>query len=327
VRIALRAVTKGRRERALPETSVTFESGTPVLVCTETEQRPTVLGLIASGRMRPATGTVTVDGRTDAARLRRAVALVDALDVSEPEPNVSVAGVVAEELMFAGLRSHPLAARRWLDDLGLGAIASTPIGNVDPAQRIRILCELAALRPGVAGLVLTSPDRHGGDPAVWWHIAEEFAARGLAVLVITGRASELVLRVGASEDGGTGVFDEPEPEASERTATTSGPDDSTAILRLSADPPAEQSPDATEAGDAEPRFPDTARTQTNPGATAAGRIAADATEADATEADAARTVGAGPRPDDGDGDGGRPQAEDPDGEDREREDPDEGRRS
>lgn len=190
MKVELRAAAKGR---ALPETSLSFESGRAVLACAETEQRPTVLGLLSSGRMRPASGTVEIDGRTDAASLRRRVALVDAPDVSDPDPNVLVAGVVAEELMFAGRRSDPLAARRWLDALGLGDLALTPISTVEPAVRVRILCELAALRPGVDGIVLVSPDRHGGEPSVWWRIAEEFAGRGLAVLVIAGRASQTAL--------------------------------------------------------------------------------------------------------------------------------------
>lgn len=193
MKVVLDAVGKGRREHALPVTSTSFESGRATLVVVETEQRPTVLGLIASGRMRPDTGVVQVDGRTDASLLRRRVALVDAPEVSEPEPNVTLAGVVAEELMFAGRRSDPLAVRRWLDEQALGHAASVPVSNVDPADRVRALCELAVLRPGVEGLVLVSPDRHGGQPAAWWAIAEEFAGRGLAVLVIAGEAAQSAL--------------------------------------------------------------------------------------------------------------------------------------
>ncbi|MFK4836535.1 hypothetical protein ACI3KY_12485 [Microbacterium sp. ZW T2_14] len=189
MKIELDAVGKGRREHALPLTSAVFESGRATLVVAETEQRPTVLGLIASGRMRPDTGRVAIDGRTDSAALRRRVAVVDAPEISEPEPNVTLAGVAAEELMFAGRRSDPLAVRRWLEQQRLGDAASLPVSNVDPADRVRALCELAVLRKGVGGLVLVSPDRHGGEPAAWWAIAEDFAARGLAVLVIAGQAS------------------------------------------------------------------------------------------------------------------------------------------
>jgi len=194
VRVVLDAVGKGRREHALPATSAVFESGVATLVAAETAQRPTVLGLIASGRMRPDTGGVTLDDRTDASALRRRVALVDAPEVSEPEPDVTLAGVAAEELMFAGRRSDPVAVRRWLDEHGLEDEASVPVSNVDPAGRVRALCELAVLRKGVEAIVLVSPDRHGGEPAAWWAVAEDFAARGYAVLVIAGQASQGVAR-------------------------------------------------------------------------------------------------------------------------------------
>lgn len=193
MRIELRAVTKGRAQRALPETSLVFASGDATLAVAETEQRPTVLGLLAAGRMRPDSGSVHLDGAVAPAAIRRRVALVDAVDVSEPEPNVSVTGVVAEELMFAGFAPTPFAATRWLEGLGLDDLAGTPIGNIEPAARIRILLELAVLRREVEGIVLVSPDRHGGEPAVWWAIAREFADRGLAVLVIAGRASRTAL--------------------------------------------------------------------------------------------------------------------------------------
>ena len=189
MKVELDAVGKGRREHALPLTSAVFESGLATVIAAETEQRPTVLGLIASGRMRPDTGRVAVDGRADSSALRRRVALVDAPGISEPAPNVTLAGVAAEELMFAGRRSDPVAVRRWLEEQGLGDAASLPVSNVDPADRVRALCELAVLRRGVEGIVLVSPDRHGGEPAAWWAIAEDLAARGLAVLVIAGQAS------------------------------------------------------------------------------------------------------------------------------------------
>lgn len=191
MKIVVDAVAKGRS--ALPETSTAFETGRASLVVAETEQRPTVLGLVASGRMKTDRGTVTIDGRVDAKTLRRRIALVDAPVVSEPEPNVSVTGVVAEELMFAGHAPTPFAAARWLEGIGLDAIAGLPIGNVEPPMRIRLLLELAALRADIEGLVLVAPDRHGGEPLDWWRIAEEFAERGYAVLVIAGHASRTAI--------------------------------------------------------------------------------------------------------------------------------------
>jgi len=190
MKVALHDVSKGR---ALPTTSLEFHTGAVRYAIAETEQRPTVLGLIASGRMKPATGRVTIDGATDNRLLRRTIALVDAPDVSDPHADITLAGVVGEELMFAGRGATPLHARRWLNDLGFGELASVPIGNIDPAARVRIMCELAILREGTEGIVLVSPDRHGGSPDGWWRIAREFAERGYAMLVIVGGSAAVAL--------------------------------------------------------------------------------------------------------------------------------------
>jgi hypothetical protein len=195
MRVVVDAVAKGRS--ALPATTTAFETGRASLVVAETEQRPTVLGLVASGRMKIDSGSVTVDGRVDASTLRRRVALVDAPIVSEPETNVSVTGVVAEELMFSGHAPTPFAAARWLERIGLDASAGLPIGSVEPTVRIRLLLELATLRKDVEGLVLVAPDRHGGEPLAWWAIAQEFAERGYAVLAIAGQGSRTAIEAAA----------------------------------------------------------------------------------------------------------------------------------
>ena len=72
-----------------------------------------------------------------------------------------------------------------------------PIANVDPDVRLRLLTELALLRDGVEGLVLVSPDRHGGDPLEWWTLARGLADRGFAVLVIAGDASAAAIGAAA----------------------------------------------------------------------------------------------------------------------------------
>jgi hypothetical protein len=197
MRIELRGVRKGRNGRALAATTVGYESGRATLARAETEQRPTVLGLLAAGRMRPDSGSVTIDGRSDAAAIRHAIALVDAPGVSDPAPDITIAGVAAEELMFAGTPSSPVSVSRWLDDLGLRDAARVPIANVEPLMRLRLLTELAILRDGVEGLVLVSPDRHGGDPQEWWGLARQLADRGYAVLVIAGDASAAAIGAAA----------------------------------------------------------------------------------------------------------------------------------
>lgn len=203
MRVRARGISKGPRGRALPASDVVMNSGTAVFVEAETAQRPTVMGLIVTGRMRPDAGEVTIDGKSDRRALRDRIALVDAPDVSEPHGDVRLADVVAEELMFAGRARGPIAVRRELERLGLSDDARTPMADLEPGARVRALCELALRRPGVDGIVLVSPDRHGGDPAEWWGIACEIAERGPAVLVIAGLAARAA--IGARPDGwGTG---------------------------------------------------------------------------------------------------------------------------
>lgn len=193
MKISLSDISKGRAGQALPSTSLEFHSGAVRFAIAETEQRPTVLGLIASGRMRADTGTVLIDGEVSPREMRVKIALVDAPDVSDPHPDITLMGVVGEELMFAGLPATPLHAKRWLSQIGFVELAAVPIGNIDPSARVRILCELAVLRKGTEGIVLVSPDRHGGSPDGWWRIATEFADRGFAMLVIVGGSAAVAL--------------------------------------------------------------------------------------------------------------------------------------
>lgn len=196
MKIELHEVAKGE---SLPPVSATFASGMATRVVVETEQRPTLLGLIASGRMLPASGTVLIDGESDRKRIRHSVALVDAPGQSEPDPNVTLGGLISEELMFAGGNSDAVSARMWARNMHVRESTKTPLAALAPEERIRVLLELAAMRNGrkghkVEGLVLVSPDRHGGDPEKWWRITELMARRGLALLVITGRAADRVLQ-------------------------------------------------------------------------------------------------------------------------------------
>jgi len=192
MRVEAITVSKGRGGQALSPVSLAYESGQARLATAETEQRPTVLGLIASGRMRPDTGVVLIGGAENNSAVRRKVALVDAPDVSDPAPNVTVFTVVSEELMFAGRPSNPIATKAWLTEAGLLDISGPPSPTslrgsaADPTGAQRAA-------PGCGGPRARSPDRHGGDPHVWWELAEEFAGRGLAVLVIAGQAAGAVL--------------------------------------------------------------------------------------------------------------------------------------
>ena len=73
------------------------------------------------------------------------------------------------------------------------------MGQLAPAVRIRALTELALLRDGVDGLILVSPDRHGGDPLDWWRIATDLAERDVVVLAIAGFASAALIDTATQE--------------------------------------------------------------------------------------------------------------------------------
>ena len=191
--VTLDKASKGRGGAALPPITARFRSGAVTLVAAETERRPAVLALIASGRMHPDAGEVRIDGAIDNGQLRRKVAIIDAPEVNDPVGEVPLSAVVAEELMFAGKVSHPIAVGRMLTTFKATEWARTAIADVPPTVRIHVLTELAVLRAGVEGLVLTAPDRHGGDPLEWWAISRGLARRGLAVLVVSGTTAKRVI--------------------------------------------------------------------------------------------------------------------------------------
>jgi ABC-2 type transport system ATP-binding protein len=177
---------------ALPELSATLTDEGPTVLPIGTERGPLLASLIAAGRLRPDRGEVLLDGRPDTAAIRRAVALVDTPVVAEASPTMPVGVVVREELRFAGRRGRRGDVEGLLDELGLGRWRHAPLSDLPPAGRIALLMTLAAARPGVRMLVLTSPERHGGASGDWLTLARKYGHRGIPVLVIGGHALDPV---------------------------------------------------------------------------------------------------------------------------------------
>jgi ABC-2 type transport system ATP-binding protein len=173
----------------LPELSVVADRGLPGFVAVETVDAPVLASLVAGGRMAPTQGRVTLDGRDDAAAIRASVALVDTPSVAEPFGSLTVAQVAREELALAGLRDDRASTALLLDEIGLADHRRTRLQALPTELRVRLLCELAVLREGVRGLVLTSPERHGGDVVAWLAVVHDLVARGFTVLTVTGFAA------------------------------------------------------------------------------------------------------------------------------------------
>ncbi|WP_375388820.1 hypothetical protein [uncultured Amnibacterium sp.] len=182
------AAVGDERTPSLAPFSAALPLDRPAFVAAEGDRGPMLASLIAAGRLVPDRGQVLLDGRTDEAALRRAVALVDTPVVAEPAPSLPVRSVVREELRFASRPSGRRDAEALLTRVGLERWGRAPLLDLPPTERLRLLLELAALREGVRALVLTSPERHGGHASGWRRLAAEFAERGLPVLVIGGAA-------------------------------------------------------------------------------------------------------------------------------------------
>lgn len=174
---------------ALPAVSAVAAPGHPGIVAVETEQAPVLASLVAGGRMKPDTGRVLLDGHDDAAGIRRAFALVDTPGVAEPFPVMSLKRIVHEELAFAGRRPSRSDVATVLDELGMTSWADTHVQRVPTDVRVRLLAELALLRPDVTGLVITAPERHGGVVAEWFAVVRDIARRGVTVVLVTSKAA------------------------------------------------------------------------------------------------------------------------------------------
>ncbi|WJY00531.1 hypothetical protein [Curtobacterium sp. 458] len=199
---------------ALPTVSAVAGPGRPGIVAVETEQAPVLASLVAGGRMRPDRGRVLVDGHEDPAAVRGSFALVDTPGVAEPFPVMSCRRIVREELAYAGQRPSREHVDTVLESLGMAQYADTHVQRVPTEVRIRLLVELALLRDGVTGLVVTSPERHGGAVEDWFAVVRDVALRGVTVLLVTSKA--------AAQTAAALLDTIPSP------TTTDGPDDATA---------------------------------------------------------------------------------------------------
>lgn len=180
----------GRREPMLQAVDLTWSTGECLLVAGEPGHGHTALALVATGRFVPAAGTVRLNGKVvEPGTLRGVTAVVDVPGISEPDDALTLADIVAEGLALAGQRSLPRDVARWLEDHELTDERGVRVDDLPGVVRTAVLAALAAENPDVRFLVLTLPDRHGGDPSGWWETVRTLAGSGLGVLVQCTRSS------------------------------------------------------------------------------------------------------------------------------------------
>lgn len=199
--VADRIAVAGRAGYLVPPTSLAVHSGQVSYVECDND-RSTALGLALTGRIPLAEGEITYDSSRDES-LADASALVDAPGVSAPIDSISVLDAVAEELAIAGVASGRKAVRQWLRHHSLQHLEGIPVEAVPGADRLALLCALAVSRRRIRLLVLDTPDRHNAAIEDCRRIAEEYAAKGYAVVVICDDRTALLLGVQAYRVGAT----------------------------------------------------------------------------------------------------------------------------
>ncbi|SKC40096.1 P-loop NTPase family protein [Krasilnikoviella flava] len=202
---------EGRREPMLEATDLDWSTGECLLVAGEPGHGHTALALVATGRFVPSSGTVRLDGAAvSPSALRARTAVVDVPGISEPDDALSLADVVAEGLALAGRRSLPRDVSRWLDERALTEERGRRVDQLPGVVRTAVLAALAAENPDVRFVVLTLPDRHGGEPSGWWETARTLAASGLGVLVQCTRSSARDLGVDLPPARGATLHEPPQ---------------------------------------------------------------------------------------------------------------------
>jgi ABC-2 type transport system ATP-binding protein len=206
---------------SVPPLSVTIADGEISVLAVETAERPLLVSLLLGGRIKPDSGRVTIDGLDDLDELRRSTALVDTPVVAEPTAGLSLASIVAEEFSFAAMPSSRRAVRDFLERNGIGEYGAVPVRALPPARRTRMFSELALLRHGVEALIVTSPERHGGDPAEWYESLAAIAQRGVTIAVVTDAATRGILLSYGARDALL-----PLPDSLETASTSSATEES-----------------------------------------------------------------------------------------------------
>ncbi|MFI5691638.1 hypothetical protein ACIA58_07345 [Kribbella sp. NPDC051586] len=205
---ATRISVQGPHATMLHATSVSVADHEVVLLTGYPGAGHVAVSLGLSGRLKPDTGTVRFDGLADATVLRRRVAVVDTPGITEPDDALPVQTVVGEELAIAGRKAGRKAVLKWLDEHDAAEHAGKRFEHLPVAVRTRLLAELTVARPDVQVVILTMPDRHGGDPHGWYELGRGLAAQGYGVIITCADASARLLDVKAAQLGET---DQPDP--------------------------------------------------------------------------------------------------------------------
>ncbi|AKT52318.1 hypothetical protein [Arsenicicoccus sp. oral taxon 190] len=202
--IAHQAGVDGPHGPLLLPTSLAARKGEVTLVAGDPGPALTTLALALGGRVPLDHGEITCNGDPSGHVRRERVVLVDVPGVTEPEPSLPLHVVVGEELALAGLPARRQDIHRFLAAHDAVERSRDRWETLDPSEHIHWLAQIAVERAGATAVVLTSPDRWGGDPRGWHVVARELAERDLVVVVLATHNSLRLL--GAQTDYEVGVI-------------------------------------------------------------------------------------------------------------------------
>jgi hypothetical protein len=183
----------GAHAPLLLPTSVTACIGEVTLVAGDPGYGNVALALALGGRLAPTSGNIRIGGVGDPELLRSHVALVDVPTITAPEDGIGVRAVIAEELALSGQRARSRDVTDFLQTLDARRRGRLRWEQLPPSVRTQWLAEIASRRAGIDFVVLTSPDRFGGDPQDWWDVAKGLAGNGKGVIVQCTHASARLL--------------------------------------------------------------------------------------------------------------------------------------
>ncbi|NUO35416.1 MAG: hypothetical protein HOQ27_10190 [Dermatophilaceae bacterium] len=184
---------RGTHEPFVSGVGFTAPAASVTVVAVDPGVGQVALALALGGRVDLLTGCVSVGGSTDRAHLQLRTRLVDVPDVTAPEDAFPLRAVVAEELALAERPSSRKDVAAFLRDRGLSELAPRRWESLPTGLRTRLLLELGSWHPQVRVIVLTGPDRHGGDPHEWFEAARSVAECGLTVIAICAPATASAL--------------------------------------------------------------------------------------------------------------------------------------
>ena len=170
----------GRHHTLLPPATFEAHRGEVLLVQADGQDRRTALALALTGRMKPSTGSVDVDGDAALKTMRARSAVVDAPEVNEPERHLTVRSLVAEDLALVPRkfrdRTRPTA---WLVKRGYTGIVAEWVESLEPGTLLKLQLELALANQDIDLVVVDSPDRHTADDSQWVPLLDQVAAGDL----------------------------------------------------------------------------------------------------------------------------------------------------